>query len=183
MAADESPLREAEVANFMLGNGMEVVVIPDHRAPIVTQMIWYKVGNADEPPGKSGIAHFLEHLMFKGTKKHPSGEFSAKIAEIGGEENAFTGSDYTAYHQTVTPESLRTMMEFEADRMRHLVLTDAVIVPERDVILEERRWRVENDPEQLLEEEMQATLYQNHPYRIRRLAGCMKWNSLIAKTH
>ncbi|AAB91908.1 conserved probable Zn-dependent protease, M16 family (plasmid) [Sinorhizobium fredii NGR234] len=166
MAADESPLREAEVANFMLGNGMEVVVIPDHRAPIVTQMIWYKVGNADEPPGKSGIAHFLEHLMFKGTKKHPSGEFSAKIAEIGGEENAFTGSDYTAYHQTVTPESLRTMMEFEADRMRHLVLTDAVIVPERDVILEERRWRVENDPEQLLEEEMQATLYQNHPYRI-----------------
>ncbi|OHV79359.1 zinc protease [Ensifer sp. LCM 4579] len=169
VAAVEVPRPEAEIANFMLTNGMEVVVIPDHRAPIVTQMVWYKVGSADEPPGKSGIAHFLEHLMFKGTKKHPPGEFSAKVAEIGGEENAFTSSDYTAYYQTVTPEALGTMMEFEADRMRDLVLTDAVIFPERDVILEERRWRVENNPEQLLEEEMQATLYQNHPYRIPTL--------------
>ncbi|WP_246763638.1 pitrilysin family protein [Rhizobium sp. 007] len=160
-AAVEASRAESEIGNFVLSNGMEVVVIPDHRAPIVTQMVWYKVGNADEVPGKSGIAHFLEHLMFKGTTKHQAGEFSAKIAEIGGEENAFTSSDYTAYFQTVTPGALLTMMEFEADRMRHLV-----IVPERDVILEERRLRVEGNPKALLNEEMQATLYQNHPYRI-----------------
>ncbi|WEX91740.1 insulinase family protein (plasmid) [Sinorhizobium garamanticum] len=165
-AAVEAPRGKSEIGNFMLSNGMHVVVIPDHRAPIVTQMVWYKVGNADELPGKSGIAHFLEHLMFKSTKKHPAGEFSAKVSEIGGEQNAFTSSDYTAYYQTVTPESLGTMMELEADRMRQLVLTDAVIVPERDVILEERRGRVEAIPEALLEEEMRATLYQNHPYRI-----------------
>ncbi|QLL64331.1 insulinase family protein (plasmid) [Sinorhizobium mexicanum] len=165
-AAVEAPRGESEIGNFLLSNGMEVVVIPDHRAPTVTQMVFYKAGNADEPPGKSGIAHFLEHLMFKGTSKHPAGEFDAKVAEIGGEENAFTSSDYTAYYQTVTPDALGTMMEFEADRMRHLVLTDAVIVPERDVILQERRLRVEDNPEGLLEEETQATLYQNHPYRI-----------------
>ncbi|MDK1389263.1 pitrilysin family protein [Sinorhizobium sp. 8-89] len=155
-----------EVGNFMLSNGLEVVVIPDHRAPIVTHMVWYKVGNADEPAGKSGIAHFLEHLMFKGTKKHPAGELATKVAEIGGEENAFTYRDYTAYFQTVTPEALGTMMEFEADRMRNLVLTDAVVETERDVILEERRSGIENQSEQLLDEEVQATLYQNHPYRI-----------------
>ncbi|WP_018240251.1 insulinase family protein [Ensifer sp. BR816] len=165
-AAAEAPRGESEIGNFVLSNGMEVVVIPDHRAPTVTQMVWYKAGNADEPSGKSGIAHFLEHLMFKGTKKHPAGEFDARIAEIGGEENAFTSSDYTAFYQTVTPEALETMMEFEADRMRHLVLKDAVIVPERDVILQERRSRVEDNPEELLEEEMRATLYQNHPYRV-----------------
>ncbi|WFU92247.1 pitrilysin family protein (plasmid) [Rhizobium sp. CC1099] len=165
-AAVEPPRGESEIGNFLLSNGMEVVIIPDHRTPTVTHMVWYKVGNADEPPGKSGIAHFLEHLMFKGTKNHPAGEFDAKISEIGGKQNAFTSSDYTAYYQTVTPEALGTMMEFEADRMRHLVLTDAVIAPERDVILEERRSRVEDNPEALLDEEMRATLYQNHPYRI-----------------
>ncbi|SEI22196.1 zinc protease [Rhizobium tibeticum] len=164
-AAFNAPRSESGIENFVLSNGMEVVVIPDHRAPTVTQMVWYKVGNADEVPGKSGIAHFLEHLMFKGTNEHPAGEFSAKVAELGGDENAFTSSDYTAYFQTVTPDSLLTMMEFEADRMRHLKLSDAVIVPERDVILEERRSRIEASPEALLDEEMQATLYQNHPYR------------------
>ena len=130
--ADKTPA-ENQISNFLLDNGMEVVVIPDHRAPIVTHMVWYKVGSADEPPGKSGIAHFFEHLMFKGTAKHKAGEFGAKIAEIGGSENAFTTDDYTAYYQTVTPEALETMMEFEADRMRNLILTDAVIGPERDV--------------------------------------------------
>ena len=125
---------------------MEVVVIPDHRAPIVTHMVWYKIGSADEPPGKSGIAHFFEHLMFKGTTNHKAGEFGAQIAEIGGSENAFTTYDYTAYYQTVPPDALGTMMEFEADRMRNLILTDAVIGPERDVILEERRSRIENNP-------------------------------------
>ena len=163
--ADKTPPQN-EVSNFLLGNGMEVVVIPDHRAPIVTHMVWYKVGSADEPPGKSGIAHFFEHLMFKGTTKHKDGEFDAKIAEIGGSENAFTSDDYTAFYQTVPPDALETMMEFEADRMRNLILTDAVIGPERDVILEERRARVENSPDALLQEEVAATLYQNHPYRI-----------------
>lgn len=155
-----------EVSNFLLSNGMEVVVIPDHRAPIVTHMVWYKAGSADEPPGKSGIAHFFEHLMFKGTKNHPAGEFSREVASIGGNENAFTTADYTAFFQTVSPDALPTMMRFESDRMRNLTLTDAVIGPERDVILEERRMRVENDPEALLSEEVAATLYQNQPYRI-----------------
>ena len=157
---------EQQVSNFLLDNGMEVVVIPDRRAPIVTHMVWYKVGSADEPPGKSGIAHFFEHLMFKGTAKHKAGEFGASIAEIGGSENAFTSDDYTAYYQTVTPEALGTMMEYEADRMRNLVLTDAVIGPERDVVLEERRSRIENNPDALLSEEIRATLFQNHPYRV-----------------
>jgi zinc protease len=157
---------EPEISNFLLDNGMEVVVIPDHRAPIVTHMVWYKVGSADEPPGKSGIAHFFEHLMFKGTTKHKAGEFGARIAEIGGSENAFTTDDYTAYYQTVPPEALASMMEYEADRMRNLILTDAVIGPERDVVLEERRSRIENNPEALLSEEVDATLYQNHPYRV-----------------
>jgi zinc protease len=165
-AAAEAPRDPAEVENFLLDNGMEVVVIPDHRAPIVTHMVWYKIGSADEPPGKSGIAHFFEHLMFKGTKAHKVGEFGAKIAEIGGSENAFTSYDYTAYFQTVTPDALETMMAFEADRMRGLILTDDVIGPERDVILEERRSRIENSPDALLSEEVDATLYQNHPYRV-----------------
>lgn len=154
------------VVDFRLANGMEVVVIPDRRAPIVTHMVWYKVGSADEPPGKSGIAHFFEHLMFKGTKNHKPGEFGERVAEIGGSENAFTSYDYTAYYQTVSPEALGTMMAYEADRMRNLVLTDEVIGPERDVILEERRMRIENSPDALLDEEVDATLYQNHPYRI-----------------
>jgi zinc protease len=162
---DKTPV-ENKISNFLLDNGMEVVVIPDHRAPIVTHMVWYKVGSADEPPGKSGIAHFFEHLMFKGTKAHKAGEFGARIAGIGGSENAFTSDDYTAYFQTVPPESLQTMMEYEADRMRGLILTDQVIGPERDVVLEERRSRIETNPEALLAEEIDATLYQNHPYRI-----------------
>ena len=157
---------EPAVSNFLLSNGMEVVVIPDHRAPIVTHMVWYKVGSADEPAGKSGIAHFFEHLMFKGTKNHKPGEFGARVAEIGGSENAFTSYDYTAFYQTVTPEALPTMMEYEADRMRNLILTDAVIGPERDVVLEERRSRIETSPNALLDEEIDATLFQNHPYRI-----------------
>jgi zinc protease len=158
---DSSP----KVSDFMLQNGLEVVVIPDHRAPVVTHMIWYKAGSADEVAGKSGIAHFFEHLMFKGTKNHPPGAFSQKVAEIGGQENAFTSYDYTAFFQQVAPSALETMMRFEADRMRNLTLTDAVIGPERDVILEERRMRVDNNPGSVLDEEVNATLYQNSPYR------------------
>lgn len=154
------------IENFALDNGLEVVVIPDHRAPVVTHMLWYKVGSADEDPGKSGIAHFFEHLMFKGTAEYGPGVFSARIADVGGRENAFTSYDYTAYYQQVAPDMLPEMMAMEADRMTNLVLTDDVIGPERDVVIEERNSRVESDPRSLLSEEVSATLYQNHPYRI-----------------
>src|SRR4051812_48081990 len=117
---------------FKLTTGMQVVVIPDHRTPVVTQMVWYKVGSADETPGKSGLAHFLEHLMFKGTAKHPAGEFSATVQRIGGNENAFTSTDYTGYFQRVPREQLGKMMEFEADRMTGLILKDENVLPERD---------------------------------------------------
>lgn len=165
-ATARQDFQAAKVESFTLANGLQVVVIPDHRAPVVTHMLWYKVGSADEPPGKSGIAHFFEHLMFKGTSNHAAGAFSRAVAEIGGEENAFTSDDYTAYYQKVAPGALGTMMAFEADRMRNLVLTDDVIGPERDVIIEERSSRIDNDPDALLGEELDATLYQNHPYRI-----------------
>jgi len=157
---------DGKVANFLLDNGMEVVVIPDHRAPIVTHMVWYKIGSADEPPGKSGIAHFFEHLMFKATTNHAAGEFDRAISDIGGSNNAFTSYDYTAFHETVTPSALEQMMSFEADRMRNLILTDEVIKTERDVILEERRSRIDSNPEAVLDEEVDATLWQNQPYRI-----------------
>lgn len=152
--------------SFMLDNGLQIVVIPDRRAPVVTHMVWYKVGSADEEPGRSGIAHFLEHLMFKGTQKYAAGEFSAAVAAIGGNDNAFTSSDYTAYYQQVSPDALPAMMDFEADRMRGLILTEEVVAPERDVVIEERRARVEGSPGALLAEEVEATLFQNHPYRI-----------------
>src|SRR3982751_1795897 len=123
-------------ASFTLDNGLQVVVIPDRRTPVVTQMIWYKVGAADETPGKSGLAHFLEHLMFKGTEKHPAGEFSKVVQRLGGNENAFTTSDYTGYYQRTPRDKLATLMEFEADRMTGLTLKDSEVLPERDVVLE-----------------------------------------------
>ena len=135
-----------QVAHFTLKNGLELVVIQDHRAPVVTHMIWYKVGAADETPGKTGLAHFLEHLMFKGTAAHPAGEFSKVVARMGGRENAFTANDYTGYFQRVPSANLKEVMAFEADRMTGLVLTDDVVLPERDVILEERNQRIENNP-------------------------------------
>jgi zinc protease len=152
------------VTDFTLGNGVEVVVIPDHRAPVVTHMIWYKVGAADETPGKSGLAHFLEHLMFKGTEKNPGDTFSADVAEIGGQENAFTSSDYTGFFQRVPAEHLKEVMALEADRMTGLVLTDAVVKPELNVVLEEQNMRVANNPTGRLGEQMDAALYLNHPY-------------------
>jgi zinc protease len=151
-------------ATFTLSNGLKVVVIPDHRTPVVTQMIWYKVGSADETPGKSGLAHFLEHLMFKGTSKHPAGEFSKTVLRIGGTENAFTSTDYTGYFQRVPRDQLGTVMEFEADRMTGLVLQDENVLPERDVVLEEYNMRVANNPEARLTEQIMAALYLNHPY-------------------
>jgi zinc protease len=148
-----------------LGNGLQVVVIENHRAPVVTHMVWYRCGAADEVPGKTGIAHFLEHLMFKGTKTVPPGAFSEMVARLGGSENAFTSQDYTAYFQSVAVEHLETMMKLEADRMANLVLTDDVVMPERDVILEERRQRIDNDPGAQLMEMARAALFLNHPYR------------------
>src|SRR6201997_4845370 len=151
-------------ASFTLSNGLQLVVIQDHRTPVVTQMIWYKVGSADETPGKSGLAHFLEHLMFKGTAKHPEGEFSKTVLRIGGNENAFTSYDYTGFFQRVPREQLPKMMEFEADRMTGLILKDENVLPERDVVLEEYNMRVANNPDARLTEQIMAALYLNHPY-------------------
>src|SRR5437764_5120883 len=165
------------ISHFTLGNGLEVVVIPDHRTPVVTHMVWYRVGAADETAGKSGLAHFLEHLMFKGTNKNPQGLFSQTVATIGGQENAFTSSDYTGYFQRVTRERLRTLMEFESDRMTGLVLTDDVVKPELQVVLEEQNMRVANNPAARLSEQMEASLFLNHPYR-RPIIG---WRQEIEK--
>jgi zinc protease len=157
---------QPRTSEFKLANGLQVVVIPDHRAPVVTHMIWYKVGAADEPKGVSGIAHFLEHLMFKSTDKIPLGEFSKIVARLGGQDNAFTGHDVTAYFQRVSKDKLGTMMEMEADRMVNLRLTEKEVLTERDVILEERRSRIENNPAAIIDEQMNATLYYSHPYGI-----------------
>ncbi|RCL01159.1 MAG: zinc protease [Candidatus Tokpelaia sp. JSC085] len=150
---------------FTLTNGLQIVVLPNHRAPVVTQMIWYRAGSADEPQGRTGIAHFLEHLMFKGTEKYPNGEFSKFVSRIGGEVNAFTAYDYTVYYQSITPDYLGDIMLRESDRMENLILNDHVVDLERQVILEERRMRIENDPEAMLSEESRAVLYLNSPYR------------------
>lgn len=147
-----------------LDNGLEVVVVPDRRAPVVTHMVWYRVGAADEPQGKSGIAHFLEHLMFKGTDKIPPGEFSKIVARLGGQDNAFTSQDITSYFQRVAKEKLPQVMEMEADRMANLKLDENNVLTERKVILEERRSRVDNDPGALLQEQIMAALYLAHPY-------------------
>lgn len=148
---------------FKLANGLQVVVIEDHRAPVVTHMVWYRVGAADETRGHSGIAHFLEHLMFKGTDKVASGDFSKIIARQGGQDNAFTTHDETVYWQRVARDRLGLVMGLEADRMAHLKLTDKVVLPERDVILEERRMRIDNNPSALLNEQMAAAMFLNHP--------------------
>lgn len=152
--------------SFTLKNGMQVVLIENTRVPVVKHMVWYKVGSADEPAGKSGIAHFFEHLMFKGTPTIPAGEFSKIIAKNGGQDNAFTSYDYTAYFQTVAKDRLELVMKMEADRMTHLSLTKEVIEPERLVILEERRQRTDNDPGAQLREQIDTVQYMNHPYRI-----------------
>jgi zinc protease len=151
---------------FTLDNGLQVVVLEDHRAPVVTQMIWYKVGAADEPVGKSGIAHFLEHLMFKGTTKAPGKTFSQTVAASGGRENAFTSHDFTGYFQTLAASNLEQVMTLEADRMTNLTLSEKDIVAERDVVLEERRSRTENKPTALLNEQTSAAQFLTTPYRI-----------------
>ena len=154
------------ITTHRLENGLDIVVIPDRRVPVVTHMVWYRNGSADDPIGQSGIAHFLEHLMFKGTERHPAGEFSKVVSALGGQENAFTSFDYTAYFQRVAPQHLGRMMEFEADRMSGLNFDDDVVAPERNVVLEERRMRVETDPAAQLSEAMAASLFVHHPYGI-----------------
>lgn len=152
------------VTTFTLDNGMDVVVIEDHRAPVVTNMVWYKAGSADEPPGSSGVAHFLEHLLFKGTETLAPGEFSKTVAANGGTDNAFTSYDYTGYYQRIAADRLELVMKMEADRMVNLQLDEADILTERDVIIEERNTRTENDPGALFGEQRNAALYLNHPY-------------------
>lgn len=171
-AADDRPGASAlelagsapKVASYTLDNGMQVVVIPDNRAPVVTHMVWYKVGAADEPPGHSGIAHFLEHLMFKGTEETAPGEFSKLVARWGGQDNAFTSQDVTAYFQRIPKDRLGDVMRMEADRMVNLRLDPENVRTERDVVLEERRMRVDNDPSSILQEQARAALYVAHPY-------------------
>ncbi|WP_333714648.1 M16 family metallopeptidase [Yoonia sp.] len=155
-----------EVTTFTLDNGMEVVVIEDNRAPVVVHMVWYRVGSADEPEGVSGVAHFLEHLMFKGTENLAPGEFSATVAANGGRDNAFTSYDFTAYFQRVAADRLELMMQMESERMQNLRLTQEDIVTERQVIIEERNQRTENNPNALAREQFNAALYQNHRYGV-----------------
>lgn len=163
-AAGPARALDIDVTSFKLDNGMEVVVIPDHRAPVVTHMVWYKVGAADEGQGKAGVAHLLEHLMFKGTPKHPDGAFSRIVRANGGNENAFTTQDFTAYFQKVMKDRLPLVMELEADRMQNLELTDETVLPERAVVLEERRERTDNEPTGLLSEQLDAAMFTAHPY-------------------
>jgi len=161
------PVRaEDEITSFTLDNGMDVLVIEDHRAPVVVHMVWYKAGSADEKPGVSGVAHFLEHLMFKGTDTLDPGEFSATVSRNGGSDNAFTSFDYTAYFQRVSSDRLELMMRMESDRMVNLQLDDSDIATERDVIIEERNQRVENNPGALFREQKSAAQHLNHPYGV-----------------
>ncbi|ACJ00938.1 M16 family metallopeptidase [Rhodospirillum centenum] len=155
-----------EPETFTLSNGMQVVVVTNRRAPVVSHMLWYKVGAADEPPGRSGIAHYLEHLMFKGTDDIPSGEFSKIIARNGGRDNAFTSYDYTAYFQNIARDRLDLVMKMEADRMADLSFTEEVAKPELAVVMEERRQRTENDPASRLWEQQQSMLFVHHPYGV-----------------
>ena len=165
MVAAALPVAAADqVTSFTLDNGMDVVVIEDHRAPVVVHMVWYRAGSSDEPPGSSGIAHYLEHLLFKGTDTLEPGEFSATVAKNGGSDNAFTSYDYTAYFQRVAADRLGLMMQMESDRMVNLRLTEEDIATELNVIIEERNQRVENNPAGLFREQKSALQYLNHPY-------------------
>lgn len=149
---------------FTLENGLQVVLIEDHRAPVVHHMVWYKVGAADEVPGETGVAHYLEHLMFKGTPDVPPGEFSRRVARRGGRDNAFTASDYTAYFQTIARDHLEMVMSMEAERMAQLRPSKEEAKPELQVVLQERLSRVENNPGALFGEQFEAAQYLAHPY-------------------
>ncbi|HEX3431829.1 MAG TPA: pitrilysin family protein [Rhizomicrobium sp.] len=155
---------EPKTFQFALQNGLSVLVIPDHRAPIVTQILFYRVGASDDPPGTSGLAHFFEHMMFRGTPTLPGDQFARTVARNGGEDNAFTTEDYTAFYEQIAKDRLRLVMGLDADRMVNLDLSDDNVRTERDVVLEERRTRIDNDPQALLREQMDAALHLSHPY-------------------
>jgi len=154
----------AAVFEKTLSNGLKVIVKENHRAPVVVQQVWYKAGSIDEVSGKTGVAHVLEHMMFKGTKSVPAGEFSSRIAAAGGRENAFTGNDYTAYFQILHKSKLPLAMQLESDRMHNLNLTSKEFSKEIKVVMEERRMRTDDEPQSLMNESMMATIYQEHPY-------------------
>jgi zinc protease len=156
--------QENRVFQFALQNGMQVVVVPDHRAPVVTQMLWFKVGGMDDPPGLGGLAHFFEHMMFRGTPTVKGDQFAQTVARNGGESNAFTTHDYTAFYEQIAKDRLPLVMGLEADRIANLDLSDSNVNTERAVVLEERRMRVDNDPQSLMREQMEAALYLSHPY-------------------
>jgi zinc protease len=158
------PVAAATVEQFKLANGLEVIVIPNHRVPAVTQMLWIKVGAADDPLGKSGLAHFHEHMMYQGTPAYGAGEYAERITAAGGEQNAFTGNDAVAYYITIAKEKLPLAMELEANRMGPLSPSDSNAKKEKEVIIEERRARIENNPQALFSEQMTAALWRNHPY-------------------
>lgn len=164
--AAEQPARQKLLGaeSFVLSNGMQVVLIPNTRAPVITAMVWYKVGAADEVAGKTGLAHFLEHLMFKGSDNVPPGELSKRVRALGGNDNAFTAQDYTSYYQTIAVQNMETVMTMEADRMKSLLIPPEEFESERQVVLEERRERTENDPRSQLYEQMRYALFPGHPY-------------------
>ncbi|MES9963758.1 MAG: pitrilysin family protein [Candidatus Sedimenticola sp. 20ELBAFRAG] len=155
---------QGEVHEFSLDNGMKVIVKEDHRAPIVVSQVWYKVGSSYEPDGVTGVSHVLEHMMFKGTDSHPPGEFSRIISANGGDENAFTGRDYTAYYQKLSADRLEVSFELEADRMRNLTLPEEEFAKELEVVKEERRLRTEDKPTSLTYEQFNAQAYSSLPY-------------------
>lgn len=165
-AQSDAPEKVFDAKTTTLANGMEVYVVENNRVPVVTHMVWYKVGAADEPMGKSGIAHFLEHLLFKGSDGLEPGEFSKIVRNLGGNDNAFTSQDYTAYFQSIASEHLETVMKMEAGRMRGATMPEKEVLSERKVILEERRQRTDNNPNAKFSETMDAALFVNHPYGI-----------------
>ncbi len=166
LCAPLKALANEAVTTFTLDNGMDVVVVEDHRAPVVQHMVWYRAGSADEVDGASGVAHFLEHLLFKATDTLEAGEFSAVVSANGGSDNAFTSFDYTAYHQRIAADRLGLMMQMEADRMRNIRITQEDIRTERGVVIEERNERTENSPNALMYEQMSAITFDNHRYGV-----------------
>ena len=165
-------LAAAEIQEFKLANGMKIIVQEDRRAPVVVSQVWYRAGALDEVNGKTGVAHVLEHMMFKGTKRVPAGQFSRMIAAAGGKENAFTGQDYTCYFQQLEKSHLPLSMKLEADRMANLIITDAAFAKEIKVVMEERRWRTEDKPQSRVNEQFQSTAFKAHPYA-RPVVGWM----------
>ncbi|MDA8084110.1 MAG: pitrilysin family protein [Nitrospiraceae bacterium] len=157
--------RAINVQEHILDNGLKVLILEEHKAPTATFQVWYRVGSRDENIGKTGLSHLLEHMMFKGTREHGPKTFSQSIQRAGGTDNAFTTAEYTAYFEMLASDRLDLPIELEADRMRNLMLTDDAVLSERDVVMEERRLRYDDDPQNLLLEQVVATAFQNHPYR------------------